>query len=269
MSSPAASLADDLAAPFARVRNHAELFTILFLPFFSDPPKRHVDRVLYRKASAFVRGLAALVRRALLMRAAAILPTLPPPPARTPAARPRAAKPATPVDPERPPTFNAFRQPALKKRRKPALRPIARQPAAALADLRPLSRRFDAIMHALDHPGAIARRLAFRLRRIGAPDAAPQIVDTPRLHPDHECYLARDLDIYREDANAALRAAFARRTPIPADRTSSQTRTARKAHAFRAAGAGRLSGRKRRGRSRFRRRHPQPPPFRGKPWIGV
>jgi len=201
----------DPDSPLANVRGHVQLFTILFLEYFTGPPRRHVERALYTKACAFMRGLEALLRRALVLMAAAIIPTLALRAARPArAAAPRATPPAAKSEAVRPRTFQAFVQPPQGP---PAARPKSTPRAAApreasLADLRPLSRRLDALVHALNHPDAAAHRLAVRLRRLYTREAAPQVFGSPRLHPEHEAYLARDLDIWREDANEALRAAL-------------------------------------------------------------
>jgi hypothetical protein len=76
-----------------------------------------------------------------------------------------------------------------------------------VVDIRALARRYDALWHAVENLDPHVQRLAQRLRAIKARGGETiQIRRSPRLHPEHKRYIELDLQILREDANAALRA---------------------------------------------------------------
>lgn len=195
--------------PLVRAHLYLEVFTILFNEFFQGPGSRWVARGVRAKAHIFLRALEAIVRRMFLVQAVAMVATLPPAAARPAGQRrtPPAPKSGSQTEAPGPSRFRAFRPAdfSLPARRigGPARAPLR---PAALADLRPLARRYSALYDALQNPEVHVRRLALRLRAVQARRDSLQLFSSPRVHPEHQIFLERDLHACHEDANDALRA---------------------------------------------------------------
>lgn len=194
--------------PLEHARACVEVFCTLFSELFVSRGSRFIPRKLHAQASDFLRGIEAVLRRALLVRAAALIPTLPP--ARPRKLAPKMAPRRVAAGPK--PRSASFSGLVLRcvhtATRKPPSPNDAPPPSSDVIDIGAIARRYEAIMQVLADAAPATRRTALRLRAFVARHGEPPVVEgelrRPQL-PEHVAFFRRDLAVFATDANEAFR----------------------------------------------------------------
>lgn len=172
----------DRAAPIALWRI-AEAFMRTLASLFGDPADIAMGVAITKHArdlmTGWLRVAEAMLRRLLLVEAAAITDLPTPRPRRAHKLRQRAVMLA---DADKPETWRvSFR--CFPARRKPRIASAARRrlrnalPDGYLLNAAPIARRYEALIRVFNDPAPFARRLALRLRQI--PDRVSELFRAP------------------------------------------------------------------------------------------